>query len=138
MDEIREIHVVGAAILRWHQCLVARRAAHVSSPGRWEFPGGKVEAHESPREALIREIFEELGIDIGVDSFLGRGTCLAGGRRILLDVYSARLLRGRPQLRDHDAIRWVRADQIRALDWAEADIPILPALEQLLRTAASG
>ena len=134
MEDIREVHVVGAAILRSHKCLVARRAHHVSNAGCWEFPGGKVEAPESPQQALKREIAEELELEIRVGSWLGRGTHLHFAKRIILDVYTAEITRGRPQLKDHDQIRWVDAEQVGGLHWAKADIPILPALESLLRS----
>lgn len=130
----REIHVVGAAILCSHKCLVARRAPHVSNAGCWEFPGGKVEAPESPQQALKREIAEELELEIRVGSWLGRGTHLYFAKRIILDVYTAEITHGRPQLKDHDQIRWVDAEQVGGLHWAKADIPILPALESLLRS----
>jgi 8-oxo-dGTP diphosphatase len=127
--------VVGAAILRDGRCLVAQRAAHVSNPHRWEFPGGKVEPHESPTAALRREIAEELALDIDVGTFLGRGEAkAANGRHIVLDVYRAQV-HGDATLRltDHQAARWIDATEIHTLDWATADIPVLPALADALR-----
>ncbi|MEO1084066.1 MAG: (deoxy)nucleoside triphosphate pyrophosphohydrolase [Acidobacteriota bacterium] len=129
----RIVPVVGAAILRPHLCLIARRAAHTSSPGRWEFPGGKVEPAEAPRDALAREIREELAITVDVDDFLGRGVAPQPGRTIVLDVYRCRWTGGELQLRDHDAVRWIQARHIPALAWADADLPILAALEAAIR-----
>ena len=131
------LHVVGAAILDGGgRCLVARRAAHVPHPGCWEFPGGKVEAGEDPRRALEREIAEELQLAILAGDFLGRGeVTLPDGRAIVLDVYLARLEDGAaaPRLADHDQLRWLAAPaEIAALAFAPADLPILPALAELL------
>ena len=127
------IHVVGAAILRDGRCLAARRAAHVRNPSKWEFPGGKVEAGEDPRAALEREIEEELGWRIRAGELLGRGQAAdPHGRRIVLDVYLAELAAGQPlepsRLVDHDEVRWIALDETGALDWAEADLPLLPLL----------
>ena len=126
------IHVVGAAILRPMICLVTRRAAHVRSPGRWEFPGGKVEPGETPRAALERELQEELAIDVQAGDFLGRGVAEQPERTLVLDIYCCRWLGGQLSLSDHDAVRWIQASQIDDLLWAEADVPVLPALRHVL------
>lgn len=136
------LHVVGAAILDGRgRCLVARRAAHVSNAGRWEFPGGKVEAGEDPRRALEREIAEELTLEIAAGDFLGRGEApLAGGRTLVLDVYLASCLATgppEPLLADHDEVRWIVAADIAGLDFAAADQPVLPALARRLAPALS-
>lgn len=134
--------MVGAAILRPRLCLVTRRAAHVRSPGRWEFPGGKVEEGEDPRDALIREIREELSIRIEAGDFLGRGIAspvsTTRPRAIVLDVYCCHWLDGELRLTDHDAARWIQASQIEALLWAEADVPILGALAAVLGARGAG
>ena len=77
--------VVGAAIVRDGRCLVAKRSPTMRAPGKWEFPGGKVEVGETPHDALVREISEELGVTIEVGALLGRGTATP----IVLDVYLA-------------------------------------------------
>ncbi|MEM1203929.1 MAG: (deoxy)nucleoside triphosphate pyrophosphohydrolase [Acidobacteriota bacterium] len=132
----RGLHVVGAAILdpsRPGRCLAAQRAPHVASPGLWEFPGGKVEDGETPEAALVREIREELDLSIVVEGWLGRGEARPGGRHVVLDVYLARRLAGTPKLTDHQRIRWIDADGIHRLRWADADVPALAALESILR-----
>lgn len=132
------LHVVGAAIVREGLCLVAQRAAHVANAHRWEFPGGKVERGEEPRAALRREILEELGLAIAVGAFLGRGAAtLSDGRALALDVYQASLEGGQLALTDHQEIRWIGRAQIAELDWAAADLPLLPALAALLGNEAA-
>ncbi|HSC88966.1 MAG TPA: (deoxy)nucleoside triphosphate pyrophosphohydrolase [Polyangiaceae bacterium] len=133
----RPLSVVGAAILRGDRCLVGQRPRGGSFGERWEFPGGKVEADETPEQALVREIGEELGLDIVVGDFAGRGQVHAGGRDIVLDVYFAEIREGEPEAREHLALRWIEHHDIESLSWADADLPILPVLRgELLRRAA--
>jgi 8-oxo-dGTP diphosphatase len=124
------LHVVGAAILDGARCLVAQRGPAMSQSGLWEFPGGKVEAQESPRDALVREVREELGIRIEVGGWLGRGESIAGDREIVLDVYAARRVEGVPFAREHAQLRWIGSGDLDGLDWPEPDRPILPFLRR--------
>lgn len=126
------LHVVGAAILRAGRCLVAQRGPGMSLPGFWEFPGGKVEARESPQKALVRELREELGVGIEVGPWIGRGESRAGDREVVLDVYAASLVDGEPTPIQHAQLRWIRADEIATLAWPEADRPVLSLLHRLL------
>jgi len=130
---LKIVHVVGAAILKGSRCLVAQRSESMDLPLKWEFPGGKVEAGEDPKQALTREIGEELGVLIEISNLLGRGEAVSRDRRIVLDVYQARLISGQIQLREHKVIRWCNADEIRHLDWAEADVPLIKPLLALFR-----
>jgi len=104
------------------------RSRRGSAPRR----GGKVEARERPAAALRRELQEELALDAEVGEWIGRGDVYEGGRRIVLDVYAARIRGGELTLREHDDFRWVRAGELGGLDWAQADIPVLPALRARL------
>ncbi|MCB1033841.1 MAG: (deoxy)nucleoside triphosphate pyrophosphohydrolase [Acidobacteria bacterium] len=129
------VHVVGAAILRGARCLVVQRGAAMSTPLKWEFPGGKLEDGEGPEAALRREIREELDLTIEVGEYLGRGTARAEGRAIVLDVYRARILDGELHLREHRQARWLSAGELEpgALDWAAADVPVLSAVRRAMR-----
>lgn len=126
------IHVVGAAVLRDGRCLVAQRGEGMSLAGRWEFPGGKVEAGEAPEAALVREVREELGVEIRVGEHLGRGEGAAGAARVVLDVYAATLVSGHVHPREHAAVRWVGPAELEGLAWPEADLPVLPAVRRRL------
>jgi 8-oxo-dGTP diphosphatase len=127
-----KLHVVGAAILRSGACLLAQRGPQRAEPWKWEFPGGKVEDGESPRAALAREIREELDLEIAVGDLLGRGESSTGGRRIVLDVYTAEIVAGEVRLIEHHRWGWFRAGDLAELDWAEADRPIVGELERRL------
>jgi 8-oxo-dGTP diphosphatase len=122
------IHVVGAAILRDGRCLVAQRSASMSAPHAWEFPGGKVEPGEDPRDALRRELAEELAIDVAVHELIGTGTSAT----IHLDVYRAELRTGTPVPHEHAQLAWLDADHLAHIAWAEPDGPIVPHVIALL------
>ena len=118
--------VVGAAILDGDRVLAARRTAPVAAAGRWEFPGGKVEPGETPEQALVREIAEELGCAIGVTGWLAGEAPI--GETHLLTVAVAHLVSGDPVPREHDLVRWLAADDLDSVDWLEPDRPFLPEL----------
>lgn len=108
----------------------------MSAPLKWEFPGGKVEPGEAPRDALRREVYEELGIEIDVGKLLGTGFGTVGDRKIHLEVYASHWRTGQIELREHAESGWFDAEALEALDWPDADWPILPAVRQyLLETA---
>ena len=124
--------VVGAAIIRDGEVLAARRTAPAEAAGRWEFPGGKVEPGESPEDALVREVAEELGCRIEVTGWLP-GSALIGDRHELR-VACGVLIRGEPTPTEHDLIHWVGVDELDAVDWLDPDRPFLTALrERMIR-----
>lgn len=133
------LHVVGAAILRGGRCFVAQRGAAMALAGRWEFVGGKVERGERPEAALAREVREELGLEVEVGGWLGRGESRAqgaGGRAVVLDVYAARVRGGALALHEHAEAAWCTAAELDGLAWAEADVPVVPAVQGAMRGAA--
>lgn len=122
--------VVGAAVLRDGRVLAARRTAPPEAAGRWELPGGKVEPGETPADALVRELVEELGVDVEVTGWLpGR---VPVDDALELAVATVVLVRGEPVAREHDLLRWVGAADLEDLDWLDGDRPFLPALAALL------
>lgn len=128
----RHVHVVGVALVRNGRCLVAQRPEGASFALRWEFPGGKVEAGEAPTAALERELVEELGVRVVVGEWLGRGEADSGDVHIALDVFEGTLESGEPQAIEHRQLRWCSADELDSLDWADADIPVVPVLRARL------
>jgi 8-oxo-dGTP diphosphatase len=123
--------VVGAALVRDGRVLAARRTAPAEAAGRWEFPGGKVEAGETPEEALVREVAEELGVTIKVRRWLAGSAPI--GTAYELTVAVAEVVRGEPTPVEHDLVRWLTADDLHGVDWLEPDRPFLDELGILLR-----
>ena len=126
------VPVVGAAILRDGRVLAARRTAPPAAAGRWELPGGKVEPGERPDTALVREVREELGCDVAVTGWLPGSAPI--GETHVLTVATAVLVDGSadPDPVEHDAVRWLGADELDDVDWLEPDRPFLVALAALL------
>ena len=130
------MHVVGAAIVSDGRCLAAQRGPAMRLPGKWEFPGGKIEHGEDPRAALAREVREELGLEIEVGELLGTGRDAGGDAEddvaVRLDVYLAVVVAGDLRLLEHAAVRWLTLAELDAVDWAAADRPLLPLLRSRL------
>ncbi|MEJ7794968.1 MAG: (deoxy)nucleoside triphosphate pyrophosphohydrolase [Nocardioides sp.] len=120
--------VVGAAILRHGTVLAARRTTPADAAGRWEFPGGKVELGESPEDALVREIHEELGCVVEVTGWLAGQVPI--GKHLALTVATCALRGGEPDPVEHDATRWLAPEQLDEVDWLEPDLPFLPELRE--------
>jgi 8-oxo-dGTP diphosphatase len=124
--------VVGAAIVEAGRVLACARANPPETAGKWEFPGGKVEAGETDVEALVRECGEELGVRIGVGGRVGHDVPLGRGGAVLR-VYLAQLLDGpRPRPLEHAELRWLAPDELDTVTWLPADVPIVAALRPIL------
>ena len=121
---------VTAALLRDAEgrLLVARRAPGRHLAGAWEFPGGKIEPGEAPEACLARELHEELGITVEVGAHFSTTTHAYEKGAIELLAYEVRWTGGELVLRDHDALAWLRADELGSIALAPADVPIAQAL----------
>jgi len=114
--------------------LVQQRPEGKPMAGLWEFPGGKIEPGELPEAALIREIGEELGVELARDSltpaiFASEGL---GARHLLLLLYLAREWRGEPEARHASALQWLPPNELRGLAMPPADAPLIGLLERLV------
>ena len=126
--------VVAAAIERDGRYLIARRTRPADVAGRWEFPGGKVEPGETERQALAREIREELGVEIAVGERIPGEWPLHGD--LVLHLYRATLASGEPvpgepvPLEQHDEIRWVAPAEFGTVEWIDADADAVRSLRE--------
>jgi 8-oxo-dGTP diphosphatase len=127
----RRALVVGAAVVRRARLLAARRTTPPEAAGRWELPGGKVDAGETPESALLRELREELGCEVRVDRWLP-------GEQPIRDTHVLRVALCTPigdepvPGPDHDLVRWLAADELDDVDWLEPDRPFLSAVRGVL------
>jgi 8-oxo-dGTP diphosphatase len=115
--------------------LSARRTEPPSVAGGWEFPGGKVEPGEEPAAAAVREVREELGVDVRLGERVGPDWPLHG--QAVLQLWWAVALPGQPEprpLEDHDELRWLSAAELFDVPWLSADLPIVEHVRDLLHS----
>ena len=135
MSEFKLLLVVACALVDAdRRVLIAQRPPGKQLAGLWEFPGGKLEVGESPEQALIRELEEELGVST-------KTACLAPltfashsyeSFHLLMPLFVCRKWQGTPQLREHAALKWVRPQALSDYPMPPADIPLIAPLCDLL------
>jgi len=108
-----------------NRLFVAQRSRKMNLPLKWEFPGGKVESGESFAKCLIREIKEELSIEIEIITQLPSNIHTYPSITIRLIPFICKHVRGEITLKEHANFRWLNISELLDLDWADADIPIL-------------
>ena len=129
---MKTIEVVAAIIFREGKVLCVQRLNNTREyiSLKWEFPGGKVEVGESREEALVREIREELSVDIEVSEFLMTVEHTYPDFHLTMHVFRCVLDQGEITLNEHVALKWLSFDELDQLDWAAADIPVVKSLMQ--------
>lgn len=126
----KRINVVGAVLTRGQTILAARRSSTMSLPGMWEFPGGKIEPDESPEQALLRELDEELLCSAEIGEHVETTEHEYDFGIVILTTYYCSLVGAEPRLTEHSEIRWVQATELDQLEWAPADVP---AVERVMK-----
>ena len=128
---MKRIEVV-AAIIRKGDAIFATQRGYGDFKDWWEFPGGKMEPGETPEEALVREIREELSADISIDKFLYTVDYDYPAFHLTMHCYMCSLLCEALHLNEHEAVRWLKADEIHSVNWLPADDVLLPRIVQEL------
>lgn len=134
-EPVRTLLVAAVALVDVdHRVLLAERPAGKNLAGLWEFPGGKVDPGETPEAALVRELDEELGIDI-TESCLAPFTFASHiyeDFHLLMPLYLCRVWRGTPEGREGQKLAWVRPNRLMDYPMPPADIPLVAMLRDFL------
>jgi 8-oxo-dGTP diphosphatase len=121
--------VVAALIVKNDKVLVCQRTRHQTMPLKWEFPGGKIEDGEQPRDALRRELEEELGIDAEIGDEVARiRHNYKNGGAVELRFYAVREYRGKLENRIFKDMKWAKPAELPAYDFLEADLGLVKEL----------
>ena len=128
---MKKVRVSAAVIHSGTSFLVARKAKG-NNAGYWEFPGGKREYGESGEETLLREIHEELGATIEVESLLATISYSYPDLELTMDCYLAHVSAGRLTLTEHSDARWLGIEELDSVGWLPADRYVLDAIREVL------
>ena len=128
---MKTVNVV-AAVIRDGDRIFATQRGYGEFKDGWEFPGGKVEAGETPQEALKREIEEELKTAIEVGDYLTTIEYDYPNFHLSMKCYWARIVEGKPVLLEHEAARWLTRDTLDTVAWLPADSTILEEIKKYI------
>lgn len=130
MEERKTVRVV-AAILRKDNRIFATQRGYGEFKDGWEFPGGKIEENESPRDAIVREIKEELAADIIVGELLTTIEYDYPKFHLSMDCFLAELTPGSDmKLLEHEAAKWLDVNELESVDWLPADVEVVRRIRE--------
>ena len=127
--ESKKLQVVAAIICKDNRIFATQRG-YGEFRGQWEFPGGKVEPGETPEEALIREIKEELDIEISVGKYIHTVEYDYPTFHLSMLCFICKILSGSLVLKEHEEARWLEKNNLYSVDWLPADLEIVSLLER--------
>lgn len=133
---MKKIHVA-AAVIRKGDKILATQRGYGPFKGGWEFPGGKLEAGETPQNALVREIREELDANINVGKFIERIEYDYPAFHLTMDCFWAELVSASIVLKEHDSAKWLSSTDINSVNWLPADVKLIQKLQHELIHAVS-
>ena len=128
---MKKVHVV-AAIIRNGDRIFATQRGYGEQKDGWEFPGGKIETGETPQQALVREIREELDTGITVGDFLTTIEYDYPTFHLSMQCFWAAICEGEPVLKEHEAAKWLRAEELDSVAWLPADLTIVTLVKEKL------
>ena len=128
---MKTIRVV-AAVIRDGDKVFATARGYGDFKGQWEFPGGKIEDGETPQEALVREIKEELETDITVGELLDTIEYDYPTFHLSMDCFLAEIEFGNLVLKEHEAAKWLTKDELDSVEWLPADVTLIEKIREVL------
>ena len=123
--QMKQIEVVAAIIHDNHNRIFATQRGYGDWKDYWEFPGGKMEPGETPEEALMREIWEELETQVSVERFVKTIEWDYPTFHLVMHCYWCHVESGELTLKEHEAARWLSKDKLRSVNWLPADLQII-------------
>lgn len=122
---------VVAAIIKDDNKIFATQRGYGEFKGGWEFPGGKIEEGETPQEALVREIKEELDTVIEVGELIDTVEFDYPAFHLSMDCFWCKIVSGDLVLKEHKAARWLTKDTLHSVEWLPADLGLIEKIEAL-------
>ena len=132
MENRKTIRVV-AAIIRDGNRIFATQRGYGDFKGGWEFPGGKIEEKETPPEALVREIKEELETEIVVGDLIDTIEYDYPTFHLSMDCFWAEIVSGDVVLKEHKAAKWLNTDELDSVEWLPADITLIEQIKKCIK-----
>ena len=129
MENRKTIKVV-AAVIRDGERIFATQRGYGDFKGGWEFPGGKIEEGETPQEALVREILEELETEISVGELIDTIEYDYPTFHLSMDCFWAEIVSGNLVLTEHEAAKWLKREELNSVDWLPADITLIDKIRE--------
>ncbi len=122
---------VAAAVIRERDKIFATAKGYGEFKGMWEFPGGKIEEGENPHQALVREIKEELEVDIEVGEWIQTIEYDYPTFHLSMDCFWAKIVAGEIVLKEAEAARWLTRDELGDVEWLPADITLIEEIRRV-------
>ena len=129
---MKTVRVVAAIIIHENKIFATQRGYGEFKDG-WEFPGGKIEPGETPQEALVREIKEELGIEIEVKDFLETVEYDYPDFHLSMDCFFCSIRSGEMVLKEHEAAKWLTVETLDSVDWLPADKGLIEGIREYMK-----
>ena len=133
MKTIRVVAAITKAVNEKGEIIIfATQRGYGDFKGGWEFPGGKIEEGETPQEALIREIKEELDTEIKVGDLIDTIEYDYPAFHLSMDCFWCEIVSGDLVLKEHEAAKWLTKDELDSVEWLPADITLIEKLKEIL------
>lgn len=133
---MKKVRVVAAVIKavndKGEDVIFATQRGYGDLKGGWEFPGGKIEEGETPKEALRREIMEELETEIRVGDLIDTIEYDYPNFHLSMDCFWAEIVSGNLTLKEHEAARWLTRETLDSVDWLPADVTLIEKIKELI------
>ena len=128
---MKTVRVV-AAVIRKDDKIFATQRGYGEFKDGWEFPGGKIEDGESPEQALVREIKEELDTDINVGELIDTIEFDYPNFHLSMDCFWCEIVQGGLELREHEAAKWLTKENLYSVEWLPADVGLIGRIKEVL------